>query len=97
MTKNTREIVISLLTLGFIVFGIGCHVMRERLRHADLHSWYQQENAAAFGGSSQDADVHGETFGKRTRKGSRTNTMTIRLQSSSIEAQIRQKEKLATL
>jgi hypothetical protein len=24
-------------------------MMRERLRHADLHSWYQQENAEFFG------------------------------------------------
>ncbi len=57
MSKNTRDMLISLLALAVIVFGIRYHLMRERLRHADLHSWYQQENATNFGGSLQDADV----------------------------------------
>ena len=48
---------ISLLALAVIVFGIRYHMMRERLRHADLHSWYEQENATVFGGSLQDASV----------------------------------------
>ena len=51
MTKNTRDISISLLALAVIIFGIRYAVMRERLRRADLHSWYQQENAEFFGGS----------------------------------------------
>jgi hypothetical protein len=57
MNKNTRDLLISLLALAVIVFGIRYHMMRERLRHADLHSWYQQENARDFGGSLQDASV----------------------------------------
>jgi len=57
MTKNCRDILISLVALAVIVFGIRYHVMRERLRHADLHSWHQQENATAFGGNLQDASV----------------------------------------
>src|SRR6266404_6573517 len=39
---------------------------------------------------------NGETFEKRMQKASRTVTKTIRLQSSSTEAQTRQKAKLAT-
>jgi hypothetical protein len=57
LNKNTRDILISLLALGVIFSGIRYHMMRERLSHADLHSWYQQENATAFGGSLQDASV----------------------------------------
>jgi hypothetical protein len=38
VTKNTRDIVISLVALAVIVFGIRYHMMRERLRHADLHA-----------------------------------------------------------
>ena len=57
MNKNTRDILISLLALAVIIFGIRYVVMRERLRRADLHAWYQQENATAFGGSLQDASV----------------------------------------
>jgi hypothetical protein len=58
LNKNTtRDILISLLALGVIFSGIRYHMMRERLSHADLHAWYQQENATAFGGSLQDADV----------------------------------------
>jgi SprT-like family len=57
MTKNGRDMLISLLALAVIVFGIRYAVMRERLRHADLHAWYQQENAEFFGGQLQDADV----------------------------------------
>ena len=57
MNKNARDILISLLALGVIFSGIRYHMMRERLRHADLHSWYEQENATVFGGSLQDASV----------------------------------------
>jgi hypothetical protein len=57
MNKNTRDILISLLALAVIIFGIRYAVMRERLRRADLHAWYQEENATAFGGSLQDASV----------------------------------------
>ena len=57
MNKNTHDILISLLALAVIVSGVRYHMMRERLRHADLHSWYEQENATAFGGSLQDASV----------------------------------------
>jgi hypothetical protein len=57
MTKNRRDILISLLALAIIVFGIRYAVVRERLRHADLHAWYQQENATEFGGQLQDASV----------------------------------------
>ena len=57
MNKNSRDILISLLALAVIVFGIRYAVMRERLRRADLHAWYQQENATDFGGQLQDASV----------------------------------------
>ena len=57
MNKNTRDILISLLALAVIASGIRYHMMRERLSHADLHSWYQQENATEFGGQLQDASV----------------------------------------
>jgi len=57
LNKNIRDILISLLALAVIVFGIRYAIMRERLRRADLHAWYQQENATAFGGSLQDASV----------------------------------------
>lgn len=58
MTKNSRDILISLLALAVIVLGIRYAVMRERLRRADLHAWYQQENATEFGGHLQDAQVN---------------------------------------
>jgi hypothetical protein len=57
MTKNSRDMLISLLALAVIIFGIRYAVMRERLRRADLHGWYQQENATVFGGSLQDVSV----------------------------------------
>jgi hypothetical protein len=57
MNQNSRDILISLLALAVIVFGIRYAVMRERLRRADLHAWYQQENATDFGGQLQDASV----------------------------------------
>ena len=57
MTKNRRDILISLLALAVIVFAVRYAMMRERLRHADLHAWYQQENATEFGGALQDAAV----------------------------------------
>jgi hypothetical protein len=57
MTKNRRDVLISLLAIAIIVFGSRYAVMRERLRHADLHAWYQQENATEFGGHLQDASV----------------------------------------
>jgi hypothetical protein len=88
MTKNSRDMLISLLALAVIVFGIRYHVMRERLRHADLHSWYQQQNAANFGGRLQDASVEW---------GSRTGTLTIHLRLSLTETQTHQEAKLAKL
>ena len=69
MTKNTREIVISLLALGFIVFGIGYHVMRERLRHADLHLGISKKMQRPLAEACRMRMCSGETFGKRTRKG----------------------------
>jgi hypothetical protein len=57
MNKNTRDTLTSLLALAVIIFGIRYHVMRERLRHADLHSWYQRDNADLFGGKLPDARV----------------------------------------
>jgi hypothetical protein len=57
MTKHSRDILISLLALAVIVFGIRYAIMRERLRRADLHAWYQQENATEFGGKLPDARV----------------------------------------
>jgi hypothetical protein len=57
LTKNTRDILISLLALAVIVFGIRYAIMRERLRRADLHAWYQQDNAELFGGKLPDARV----------------------------------------
>ncbi len=57
MTKDARDILISLLALAVIVFGIRYHIMRERLRHADLHSWYQRDNAELFGSKLPDARV----------------------------------------
>ena len=97
MTKNSRDMLISLLALAVIVSGVRYHMMRERLRHADLHSWYEQENATAFGGSLQDASVEWGDLREESAKGSRTGPLTIRLRSSSTEAQTRQKAKPATL
>jgi SprT-like family len=57
MTRNARDIVISLLALAVIVFGIRYHMMREHLRHANLHAWYQQDNAELFGNKLPDARV----------------------------------------
>jgi len=57
MNKNTRDMLISLLALGVIVFGIRYHFMLQRLRHADLHAWYQQDNTELFGGKLPDARV----------------------------------------
>jgi len=57
VNKYARDLLISLVALAVIVFGIRYHMMRERLRHADLHSWYQQENSTTFGGQLQDASV----------------------------------------
>jgi len=57
MSKKACEIFISFLALAVIFFGIRYAAMRERLRHADLHAWYQQENATEFGGQLQDASV----------------------------------------
>ncbi len=57
LNKNTRDIFISLVAIAVIVFGIRYAIMRERLSRADLHAWYQQENATEFGGQLQDASV----------------------------------------
>lgn len=57
MTKNARDISISLLALAIIFFGVRYHVLRERLRQADLHAFYQQTNSEFFGGQLQDAQV----------------------------------------
>jgi hypothetical protein len=57
MTKYTRDVLISLVAVAVIFFGIRYAAMRERLRRADLHAWYQQENATEFGGQLQDASV----------------------------------------
>jgi hypothetical protein len=72
MTKNARDIVISLLAISVIVFGARYGIMRERLRHADLHAFYRQTNSEFFGGKLQDArvewgdlrgdDAEGETY-----------------------------------
>jgi hypothetical protein len=57
MTRNSRDILISLLALAVITFGVRYAVMREKLQRTDLHVWYQQENATEFGGQLQDASV----------------------------------------
>jgi SprT-like family len=57
VNKNARDLLISLVALAVIVFGVRYHIMRERLRHADLHSWYQQDNAELFGGKLPDGRV----------------------------------------
>jgi len=57
MTKNSREILISLSAIAVIIFGIRYAVMRERLRHADLHAWYQRDNSELFSGKLPDARV----------------------------------------
>jgi SprT-like family len=57
MTKNSRDILISLLALAVITFGVRYAVMREKLQRTDLHIWYQQENATEFGGQLKDASV----------------------------------------
>jgi len=72
MTNYTRDLLISLLALAVVILGVRYHLMRERLRHADLHAWYQQENLTAFGGSLRDTtvewgdlredDAEGETY-----------------------------------
>jgi len=57
MTKNARDSLISLLALAVIFFGVRYAVLRERLRHAGLHAWYQQDNSELFGGKLPDARV----------------------------------------
>jgi hypothetical protein len=97
LTKNTRDIVISLLALGVIVFGIRYHMMRERLRHADLHAWISKRTQRPLVEICRMPLWNGATFGKKRRKGSRTGPKTIRLRSSSTGAQTRQRAKLAKL
>jgi len=57
MTKNRRDMLISLVALAVIFFGIRYAVTRERLRHADLHAWYQRDNSELFSGKLPDARV----------------------------------------
>ena len=57
MTKNTRDLSISFLAIAVIMGGVRYHLMRERLRHADLHVWYQQDNDELFDGKLSDARV----------------------------------------
>ena len=81
MTKNTRDVLISLLALAVIVLGIRYHVMRQRLRHADLHAWYQQDNAELFGACFQ---YHQTDKRQHSMKSSNCSQAAVRTISRSI-------------
>jgi hypothetical protein len=64
MTKNARDLSISILAVAVIVFGIRYHLKRERLRRTDLHAWYQRDNAELFEGKLPDARVEWSDLSK---------------------------------
>jgi hypothetical protein len=57
MNKDIRDVSISVMAIAIIVFGIRYHLMRQRLRHTELHAWYQRDNAELFDGKLPDARV----------------------------------------
>jgi predicted SprT family Zn-dependent metalloprotease len=51
------ERIVSAVAVAVILFGARYAYGRERLRHADLHAWYQQINQESFDGKLQDVSV----------------------------------------
>jgi hypothetical protein len=54
--KRAFQFAISLAASATILSGAHCYA-RERLLHADLHTWYVELNRAKFAGELPDATV----------------------------------------
>ena len=55
---------VSLAALAVILFGVRFAYGREQLRKANLHAWYEQDNARFFDGELPDAYIRWEGLQK---------------------------------